>query len=81
MENDETFAYIAGYTDGGAAFGTTWEEAEEISINDILDSSPKDKNMTIIYGNEFIEEYFEELLSYEKRNYSHSLKISLFHRG
>lgn len=25
-DSDETFAFIAGYTSGGAAFGTTWEE-------------------------------------------------------
>lgn len=30
MESDETFAYIAGYTEGGAAFGVTWEEWERI---------------------------------------------------
>ena len=24
---DDCFAYIAGYTDGGAAYGVTWEEA------------------------------------------------------
>jgi hypothetical protein len=30
MESDETFAHIAGYTEGGAAFGVTWEEWETI---------------------------------------------------
>ncbi|HIT89166.1 MAG TPA: GNAT family N-acetyltransferase [Candidatus Merdenecus merdavium] len=25
-DSDDTFAFIAGYTDGGAPFGTTWEE-------------------------------------------------------
>lgn len=25
-ESDETFAYIAGYTSGGAPYGVTWEE-------------------------------------------------------
>ena len=29
-ESDETFAFIAGYTEGGAAFGVTWEEWEGI---------------------------------------------------
>lgn len=28
-DSDETFAYIAGYTPGGAPFGVTWEEMEE----------------------------------------------------
>jgi hypothetical protein len=26
--SDETFAFIAGYTEGGAPYGTTWEEME-----------------------------------------------------
>lgn len=29
-ESDATFAFIAGYTSGGAPFGTTWEEQAEI---------------------------------------------------
>jgi hypothetical protein len=29
-DSDENFAYIAGYTPGGAPFGLTWEEQEEI---------------------------------------------------
>jgi len=28
---DETFAYIAGYTAGGAPYGVTWEEMGEAS--------------------------------------------------
>jgi hypothetical protein len=28
-ESDEHFAYIAGYTSGGAPYGITWEEQEE----------------------------------------------------
>ena len=28
-ESDDFFAYIAGYTPGGAPFGITWEEMEE----------------------------------------------------
>lgn len=27
---DETFGFIAGFTDGGAPYGITWEEWEEI---------------------------------------------------
>jgi hypothetical protein len=30
VESDETFAFIAGYTEGGAAFGVTWEEWKHI---------------------------------------------------
>ena len=29
IDCDETFAYIAGYTSGGAPFGITWEEMEK----------------------------------------------------
>ena len=29
-ENDDHFAYIAGYTSGGAPYGITWEEQDEI---------------------------------------------------
>lgn len=25
-DSDDTFAYIAGYTEGGAPYGITWEE-------------------------------------------------------
>lgn len=30
IEQDENFAYIAGYTSGGFPYGTTWEEQEMI---------------------------------------------------
>lgn len=30
IESDDTFAFIAGYTEGGAPFGVTWEEWSEI---------------------------------------------------
>ena len=28
-DSDDTFAFIAGYTSGGAPYGTTWEEVEQ----------------------------------------------------
>ena len=31
-DRDENFAYIAGYTSGGAAFGVTWDEWEEMEF-------------------------------------------------
>ena len=34
FEFDETFAFIAGYTSGGAPSGVTWEEMEEIEKRD-----------------------------------------------
>ena len=30
LGQDETFAYIAGYTEGGFAYGVTWEEWEQL---------------------------------------------------
>ena len=30
LEQDETFAYIAGYTEAGFAYGVTWEEWERL---------------------------------------------------
>ena len=35
FESDETFAFIAGYTSGGAPYGVTWEEMEEIKGKDV----------------------------------------------
>jgi hypothetical protein len=29
-DSDETFAFIAGYTEGGAPYGITWEEVEAL---------------------------------------------------
>ena len=29
LDQDDTFAYIAGYTEGGFAYGITWEEWEK----------------------------------------------------
>ena len=34
VDYDDTFAYIAGYTSGGAPYGVTWEEME-YSLSDI----------------------------------------------
>lgn len=31
-ESDENFAFIVGYTEGGAPFGMTWEEQKEIEL-------------------------------------------------
>lgn len=32
-ECNESFAFIAGYTSGGAPYGVTWEEAERMSLS------------------------------------------------
>jgi len=34
VESDYYFAYIVGYTSGGAPYGITWEEMEEIENNE-----------------------------------------------
>jgi hypothetical protein len=31
IESDDWYAYIAGYTEGGAAYGITWEQWEEMA--------------------------------------------------
>ena len=36
--SDGTFAYIAGYTSGGAPYGVTWEEMEEQDRRDQTDA-------------------------------------------
>lgn len=38
-ESDETYAYIAGYTSGGFAYGVTWEEMERFADQDSLDNT------------------------------------------
>lgn len=38
IESDHYFAYIVGYTSGGAPYGITWEEMEEIHKNEQLNS-------------------------------------------
>ena len=39
IDSDETFAFIAGYTSGGAAYGTRWEELGESHNQTIEESS------------------------------------------
>jgi len=34
IEQDEHFAYIVGYTSGGAPYGITWEEWEEMDTSE-----------------------------------------------
>jgi hypothetical protein len=35
FDQDENFAYIAGYTSGGFPYGVTWEEWEELSSSEL----------------------------------------------
>jgi hypothetical protein len=35
LDSDETFAYIAGYTEAGFAFGVTWEEWDQLNEQDL----------------------------------------------
>jgi hypothetical protein len=34
IEQDETFAFIVGYTPGGAPYGITWEEWEQLDASE-----------------------------------------------
>lgn len=43
---DDTFAFIAGYTSGGFAYGITWEEMEETERRD-MKLSGKETNCPI----------------------------------
>jgi hypothetical protein len=36
FDQDETFAYVAGYTEAGFAYGVTWEEWERLYQKDLL---------------------------------------------
>ena len=40
-DSDEYFAYITGYTPGGAPFGITWEEWRQIEGADNKDAQPE----------------------------------------
>lgn len=35
-DQDDTFAYIAGYTEAGFAYGLTWEELERLGQEDSI---------------------------------------------
>jgi hypothetical protein len=37
IESDYYFAYIAGYTSGGAPYGITWNEAENFEDNEVVE--------------------------------------------
>jgi hypothetical protein len=41
LERDETFAYIAGYTEAGFAFGVTWEEWEQLNQQHLSESKSR----------------------------------------
>jgi len=41
IESDETFAFIAGHTEGGAPFGVTWEEWERIERRAPVEPPPQ----------------------------------------
>ena len=40
-DSDEHFAYIAGYTPGGAPFGITWEEQRQLDPKERESSGPE----------------------------------------
>jgi len=41
VDSDENFAYIAGYTPGGAPFGVTWEEWQPLDADDRQPPGPE----------------------------------------
>ena len=51
FESDDTFAFIAGYTSCGFAYGITWEEMEAIEQSDKVlfkkKSSQKDEKIEL----------------------------------
>ena len=40
LDSDETFAFIIGYTSGGAPYGVTWEEDRETECRTSINLSP-----------------------------------------
>jgi len=42
-DQDENFAFIAGYTSGGAPYGVTWEEWEALEPGESLTDAPPGK--------------------------------------
>ncbi|MBQ9328473.1 MAG: hypothetical protein IJ225_08070 [Solobacterium sp.] len=48
IESDETFAYIVGYTSGGAPFGITWEEDELLKEEEQSDQKTHKEKMKIM---------------------------------
>ena len=40
-EQNEYFAFIAGYTSGGVPYGITWEEWEQMEKNDEVKEKPE----------------------------------------
>ncbi len=43
IDRNETFAFIAGYTAGGAPFGITWEEYEKMEGENKQRTTDKDE--------------------------------------
>ena len=38
---DDAFAFIAGFTDGGAPYGISWEEIEKAELNEAKENPPE----------------------------------------
>ena len=45
FDQDETFSYIAGYTEAGFAYGVTWEAQEPLGQEDLINQEA-DVSMT-----------------------------------
>ena len=44
LDHDDYFAYIAGYTEAGFAFGITWEEWERLEHEDLFEPEVDSNN-------------------------------------
>lgn len=54
-EQDEYFAFIAGYTSGGAPYGITWEEWEQMEKED-QEKEDQEKEGTKVQDSSWLED-------------------------
>lgn len=59
-DSDDFFAYIAGYTSGGAAYGVTWEEMEEFDEQENLNAVDNGRFKAQYSDEKFIEDLFAD---------------------
>lgn len=60
-ESDEHFAYIAGYTSGGAPYGITWEEQEEFEHRAAAKIPPPHRNRIEKYWYAYKDEAYKKI--------------------
>jgi hypothetical protein len=62
IESDDYFAFIAGYTSGGAPYGITWEEMEALDNNERFDIPEENEE----YKNEECEDFVKYTVDNEE---------------